>query len=64
MKEIEIIGKLKQFKEKNNYTLHDLAKYLDIQVPTIDRWFRTRRINRIYALYVQEKLKNMSWWIV
>ena len=43
-------------KEKNGYTLYDLSKKLDIQVTTIERWLQTRRINKVYAQLVREKL--------
>jgi transcriptional regulator with XRE-family HTH domain len=52
----ELISKLLQFKEAKGYTLHDLSKRLDLQVTTIERWFKTRRINKIYARMVKEKL--------
>ena len=52
----ELICKLLQFKEAKGYTLHDLSKRLDLQVTTIERWFKTRRINKIYARMVKEKL--------
>ena len=52
----ELINKLLQFKEAKGYTLHDLSKRLDLQVTTIERWFKTRRINKIYARMVKEKL--------
>ena len=42
--------------EAKGYTLHDLSKRLDLQVTTIERWFKTRRINKIYARMVKEKL--------
>ena len=52
----ELIGKLLQFKEAKGYTLYDLSKRLDLQVTTIERWFKTKRINKIYARMVKEKL--------
>ncbi|MGA2775266.1 MAG: hypothetical protein ABSE81_04315 [Candidatus Omnitrophota bacterium] len=52
----ELISKLLQFKEAEGYTLHDLSKKLDLQVTTIERWFKTGRINKIYARMVKEKL--------
>ena len=51
----ELISKLLQIKHEKNYTLHDLSKRLDLQVTTIERWFKTRRINKIYARLVREK---------
>jgi len=53
----ELIRKILRLKEENGYTLHDLSKKLDIQVTTIERWLKTRRINKIYAQLVREKLK-------
>ncbi|MDD5019336.1 MAG: hypothetical protein PHH75_00205 [Candidatus Omnitrophica bacterium] len=43
-------------KAQKHYTLYDLSRILDIQVATIERWFRTGRINRVYARLVQERL--------
>jgi len=57
MLDTELIRKLLQLKEENNYTLYDLSKRLDLQVTTIERWFKTKRINKIYARLVREKLK-------
>jgi hypothetical protein len=51
----ELISKLLQIKQEKNYTLHDLSKRLDLQVTTIERWLKTRRINKIYAKLVREK---------
>jgi hypothetical protein len=52
----QFIDKLIQLKEARSYTLYDLSKKLDIQVTTIERWFKTKRINKVYALMVREKL--------
>jgi hypothetical protein len=43
-------------KEEKGYTLYDLSKRLDIQVTTIERWFQTKRINKVYAQMVKDKL--------
>jgi len=51
-----LIGKIIQIKEENNYTLFDLSKKLDVQVSTIERWFKTNHINKIYAQLAREKL--------
>lgn len=56
MKNTELIDKIIKLKEENGYTLHHLANVLDIQVTTIERWFRTKRINRLYADIVKNKL--------
>lgn len=56
MENKELIKKLKEMKEKEGYTLYDISKKLDIQVSTLERWFKTSRINRVYAKYVKEKL--------
>jgi len=53
----ELIRKIIQIKEERRYTLHDLSKQLDMQVPTIERWLKTNRINKIYAKIVKEKLR-------
>jgi hypothetical protein len=53
----KLINKLMQLKEERNYTLYDLSRKLDIQVTTIERWFKTKRINKVYAQMVKGKLK-------
>tara|TARA_Y100000031_G_C7930348_1_gene252415 strand:+ start:149 stop:325 length:177 start_codon:yes stop_codon:yes gene_type:complete len=56
MENIELINKLKEFKREKGYTYLDLSKKLDIQVATLERWFKTGRINRIYAQYIEKAL--------
>jgi hypothetical protein len=56
MIDARLIDKLVQLKEERSYTLYDLSKKLDIQVTTIERWFKTRRINKVYAQMVRDKL--------
>ena len=53
----KLISKLMQLKEERGYTLYDLSKKLDIQVTTIQRWFKTRRINKVYAQMVKGKFR-------
>ena len=53
----KLINELMQLKEERNYTLYDLSKKLDIQVTTIERWFKTKRINKVYAQMVRDKLR-------
>ena len=57
MLDAELIGRILQLKEQKGYTLHDLSKKLDLQVTTIERWLKTRRINKVYARMVREKLQ-------
>jgi hypothetical protein len=52
----ELIDKLKRYKEDHGYTLHELSHRADIQVSTLERWFRTGRINKVYAQVIKEKL--------
>ena len=52
----DLIKRILQVKEMNRYTLHDLSKKLDLPVTTIERWIKTRRINKIYASFVKERL--------
>jgi len=52
----DLIRKLIQLKEENGYTLYDLSKKLDIQISTIERWIKTKHINKVYAKFVAEKL--------
>jgi len=56
MLDAELINKLLQFKEEGRYTLYDLSKKLDLQITTIERWFKTKRINKVYARLVRETL--------
>ena len=56
MLDIELINKLLQLKEVRGYTLYDLSRKLDLQVTTIERWLKTKRINKVYAKLVREKL--------
>jgi len=56
MLDIELINKLLQLKAAQGYTLHDLSKRLDIQITTIERWIKTKHINKVYAQLVREKL--------
>ncbi len=53
----DLIDKIIRLKQEKGYTLYDLSKKLDIQVSTIERWIRTKRINKVYARLVVEKLK-------
>ena len=52
----ELIEKIRQFKEKNGYTLHDLSKRSDIHVSTLERWLKTGHINKLYAKAIKERL--------
>ena len=52
----ELIDKLRNFKLEKRYTLHELSRFMDIQISTLQRWFRTGRINKVYAGVVREKL--------
>lgn len=56
MLDAELVKKLLQFKMDRGYTLYDLSKRLDLQVTTIERWLKTKRINKVYARLVKEKL--------
>jgi transcriptional regulator with XRE-family HTH domain len=53
----ELIEKIRQYKEENGYTLHELSKRADIQVSTLERWLKTGHINKVYAKVVKERLK-------
>ena len=52
----ELINKIKDFKLEKGYTLYELSKLMDIQISTLERWFKTDHINKIYAKVVREKL--------
>lgn len=59
MEHVEIINKLQRLKLEKGYTLHELSKKLDVQVTTIERWFKTKRINKVYAWFLTEKMKAL-----
>lgn len=52
----ELIGKIRELKERKGYTLHELSKIADIHVSTLERWLKTGRINKIYAEVIKERL--------
>jgi len=52
----ELIEKIRNLKIKNGYTLYELSQRIDIQVGTLERWFKTGRINKLYGKTVREKL--------
>jgi hypothetical protein len=52
----ELIKEVLWLKKERGYTLHDPSKRLDLQVTTIERWFKTGHINKVYAQMVREKL--------
>jgi hypothetical protein len=52
----ELINKIKIIKQQKGYTLFDLSRIVDVQVSTVERWFRTSRINKVYAQMVKDKL--------
>ena len=52
----ELIEKIRLFKERNGYTLHELSKKIDIQVSTLERWLKTGHINKVYADVVSGRL--------
>ena len=56
MLDSELIKEVLCLKKEKGYTLHDLSMRLDLQVTTIERWFRTGHINKVYARMVREKL--------
>ncbi len=53
----ELIHRIIDIKLERGYTLFDLSKVLDLPVSTIERWFKTSRINKVYARLVKEKLQ-------
>jgi transcriptional regulator with XRE-family HTH domain len=53
----QLIKRIIDIKESRGWTLFDLSKRLDVQVSTIERWFKTSRINKVYAELVKEKLR-------
>ena len=52
----ELISKIKDFKVEKGYTLFELSRIIDIQISTLERWFKTGHINKLYARVVKEKL--------
>jgi transposase len=57
MMDNDLIRRLVEIKLDNGYTVHDLSKILDVQVTTIERWLKTKHINKVYAKLVREKLR-------
>ena len=53
----ELIRRIIDIKAERGYTLFDLSKRLDVQVATIERWFKTSHINKVYAKLVKERLQ-------
>ncbi|MDD5687435.1 MAG: hypothetical protein PHE88_06360 [Elusimicrobia bacterium] len=53
----ELIEKIIRVKQERGYTLFDLSKKLDISISTIERWFKTSHINKVYAHLVKEILE-------
>ena len=53
----ELIRRIIDIKAERGWTLFDLSKRLDVGVPTIERWFKTSRINKVYAALVKERLQ-------
>lgn len=56
MEDRQLIEKIRSFKEKNKYTLHDLSRLTDMHITTIERWFKSGRINKVYAKIIIDKL--------
>jgi len=52
-----LIRRIIDIKIERRWTLFDLSKRLDVGVPTIERWFKTSRINKVYAALVRERLQ-------
>ena len=52
----ELIEKIKDYKLEKGYTLYELSRLMDIQISTLERWFKTGHINKLYARVVREKL--------
>jgi DNA-binding XRE family transcriptional regulator len=52
----DLIGKIRMYKLEKGYTLHEMSKIIDIPISTLERWFKTGRINKLYAQVVKEKL--------
>jgi hypothetical protein len=56
MEDKSLINEVKKIKDREGYTLFELSKRLDVQVPTLQRWLKSEHINRVYAKMVKEKL--------
>lgn len=52
----DLINKIRLFKLEKGYTYHELSMMIDIPISTLERWFKTGRINKLYAKVVREKL--------
>jgi len=56
MEDREFIVRLRQYKEDHGYTLHRLSQLTDIHIATLERWFKTNRINKVYAQMLKQRL--------
>lgn len=43
----ELINQIRIIKQRKGYTLFDISKIVDIQISTIERWFKTSCINAV-----------------
>ena len=54
-----LVNKLQQIKDEKKYTLHDLSRKLDIQVTTIERWLKTKHMNKLYAQFLEDRMPSL-----
>lgn len=63
MEDRELIDELRQLKMRDGYTLYELSKEMDVPITTLQRWFKTNRINRMYAHYLKERIIRKKTYI-
>ena len=56
---VELVDALKRAKNEKGYTLHELSQKLDVQMTTLARWLKTKRMNRLYAQMLAGKIKDL-----
>jgi len=53
----ELTERIRRPKQKNGYALQELSMKLEVQIAILERWFKSNRINRVYAFRGDEKLR-------
>lgn len=51
-----LIDKIREVKDEKRLTLHELSVLTGMQIGTLERWFKTNRINKLYAQLVKQRL--------
>ncbi|MCM8813263.1 MAG: hypothetical protein NC924_04925 [Candidatus Omnitrophica bacterium] len=59
MRDDALIAALQAMKDERKLTLHELLQKLDVQIATVARWLKTKRINRLYAKILKDRLSAL-----